>query len=106
MAVGVAARPFLTRAGTGALVCVASVGGNLPFARHGQAAVERSLAASSSRRTPLATMPSQEPDRSAEAIRRVLPELRKLDRYERRADAQRDRAVRGSFGRRNSMDNL
>jgi hypothetical protein len=29
-----------------------------------------------------ATMPSQEPDRSAEAIRRVLPELRKLDRYE------------------------
>ena len=28
----------------------------------------------------LATMPSQEPDRSAEAVRRVLPELRKLDR--------------------------
>jgi hypothetical protein len=27
----------------------------------------------------------QEPDRSAEAVRRVLPELRKLDRYERRA---------------------
>jgi hypothetical protein len=41
----------------------------------------------------LATMPSQEPDRSAEAIRRVLPELRKLDRYERRAAAQRERAV-------------
>ncbi len=40
-----------------------------------------------------ATMPSQEPDRSAEAIRRVLPELRKLDRYERRAAARRDRAV-------------
>jgi hypothetical protein len=40
-----------------------------------------------------ATMPSQEPDRSAEAVRRVLPELRKLDRYERRAAAQRDRAV-------------
>jgi hypothetical protein len=40
-----------------------------------------------------ATMPSQEPDRSAEAIRRVLPELRKLDRYERRAAAQRERAV-------------
>jgi hypothetical protein len=31
-----------------------------------------------------ATMPSQEPERSAEAIRRVLPELRRLDRYERR----------------------
>ena len=39
------------------------------------------------------TMPSQEPDRSAEADRRVLPELRKLDRYERRAAAQRERAV-------------
>jgi hypothetical protein len=41
----------------------------------------------------VATMPSQEPDRSAEAIRRVLPELRKLGRYERRAAARRDRAV-------------
>src|SRR5262245_54859712 len=40
-----------------------------------------------------ATRPSQEPDRSAEAVRRVLPELRKLDRYERRAAAQRERAV-------------
>jgi hypothetical protein len=46
-----------------------------------------------------ATMPSQEPDRSAEAVRRVLPELRKLDRYERRAAAQRERAVRGLYGR-------
>jgi hypothetical protein len=40
-----------------------------------------------------ATMPSREPDRSAEAIRRVLPELCKLERYERRAAARRDRAV-------------
>jgi hypothetical protein len=40
-----------------------------------------------------ATMPSQESERSAEAIRRVLPELRRLDRYERRAAARRDRAV-------------
>ena len=40
-----------------------------------------------------ATMPSQEPDRSAEAVRRVLPELRKLERYERRAAARRDRAA-------------
>jgi hypothetical protein len=40
-----------------------------------------------------ATMPSQEPYRSAEAVRRVLPELRKLDRYERRAAAGRDQAV-------------
>jgi hypothetical protein len=42
---------------------------------------------------PSATTPSQEPDRSAEAVRRVLPELRKLDRYERRAAARRDLAV-------------
>jgi hypothetical protein len=40
-----------------------------------------------------ATMPSQEPYRSAEAVRRVLPDLRKLERYERRAAARRDRAV-------------
>jgi hypothetical protein len=40
-----------------------------------------------------AAMPSQEPYRSAEAVRRGLPELRKLDRYERRAAARRDRAV-------------
>jgi len=46
-----------------------------------------------------ATMPSQEPDRSAEAIRRVLPQLRKLERYERRAAAQRERAVLGLSGR-------
>jgi hypothetical protein len=50
-----------------------------------------------------ATMPAQEPDRSAEAIRRVLPELYKLERYERRAAARRDRAllnlIVGSIGR-------
>ena len=40
-----------------------------------------------------ASMPSQEPERSAEAVRRVLPELRKLERYEHRAAARRDRAV-------------
>jgi hypothetical protein len=41
-----------------------------------------------------AAMPSHEPYRSAEAIRRVLPELRKLDRYEHRAAIRRDQAVR------------
>jgi hypothetical protein len=47
-----------------------------------------------------ATMPStQEPYRSAEAIRRVLPELRKLDRYERRAAVRRDQAVLNFSGR-------
>jgi hypothetical protein len=53
-----------------------------------------------------ATMPSQEPDRSAEAIRRVLPELRKLDRYERRAAARRDRAAFDLAGRIKSERNL
>jgi hypothetical protein len=46
-----------------------------------------------------ATMPSQEPDQSAEAVRRVLPELRKLDRYERRAAVRRHQAVLNFFGR-------
>jgi hypothetical protein len=40
-----------------------------------------------------ATMPPQEPERSGEAIRRLLPELRKLERYERRAAERRDRAI-------------
>jgi hypothetical protein len=43
---------------------------------------------------PLATMPTEEPERTAEAVRRALPELRKLDRYESRAVARRDRAIR------------
>jgi hypothetical protein len=40
-----------------------------------------------------ATMPSTEPDRTAEAVRQALPELVKLDRYERRATAQRARVA-------------
>jgi hypothetical protein len=52
-----------------------------------------------------ATMPSQEPDRSAEAIRRVLPELRRLDRYERRAAARRNRAVLYLSDRKKYDDN-
>ena len=40
-----------------------------------------------------ATMPSQEPDRSAEAMRRVLSELCKLERYEHRASGRRDQAL-------------
>ena len=47
-----------------------------------------------------AAMPSQEPERSVEAVRRVLPELCKLDRYERRAAAQRERAARNLYVRR------
>ena len=53
-----------------------------------------------------ATMPSQEPERLAEAVRRVLPQLRKLDRYERRAAAQRERAVLELSDRIKYGDNL
>jgi len=49
---------------------------------------------------PLATMPTQEPERSAEAIRRELPELTKLNRYETRAVARRDKAIRALSARR------
>jgi hypothetical protein len=45
-------------------------------------------------------MPSSEPERSAEALRRALPELLKLDRYERRAAARCDRANRQLAARR------
>lgn len=44
-------------------------------------------------------MPSSEPERTAEAIRRALPDLCVLDRYERRALARRERALRGVTGR-------
>jgi hypothetical protein len=43
---------------------------------------------------PLPAMPSQEPQRTAEAMRRILPELIKLNRYESRAVTRRDRAIR------------
>ena len=43
---------------------------------------------------PSETMPPPGPDRLTEAIRRALPELAKLDRYEARASARRNRAFR------------
>ena len=43
---------------------------------------------------PSATIPADKLERTAEAIRHVLPELVKLDRYESRAVAQRDRAIK------------
>ena len=43
---------------------------------------------------PLPAMPSQEPARTAEAVRRMLPDLLKLNRYESRAVTRRDRAIR------------
>jgi hypothetical protein len=42
----------------------------------------------------LPAMPTEEPARTAEAVRRALPELVRLNRYERRAVARRDRAIR------------
>jgi hypothetical protein len=46
------------------------------------------------RADPLSTMPTQEPERTAEAVRRALPDLVKLDRYESQAAARRHRAIR------------
>ena len=43
---------------------------------------------------PLPAMPTDEPARTAEAVRRALHELVRLNRYERRAVARRDRAIR------------
>jgi hypothetical protein len=43
---------------------------------------------------PLASLPLQEPQRSAEALRRALPSLLSLDRYEGRAISRRDRAIK------------
>lgn len=49
---------------------------------------------------PSATMPSDEAARVAEAVRRVLPELARLDRYEARAMNRRDRAIRALINSR------
>jgi hypothetical protein len=40
-----------------------------------------------------ATLPTTDPERTTEALRRALPELLKLTRFERRAAARRDRAL-------------
>ena len=47
----------------------------------------------------LAKIRTEEPGRTAEAVRRALPELAKLDRYESRAVARRDRAIRQNLKR-------
>jgi hypothetical protein len=39
-------------------------------------------------------MPTQEPERTAEAVRRALPELVKLNRYQVRAASRRNRAIK------------
>jgi hypothetical protein len=43
---------------------------------------------------PVPALPAQEPARTAEAVRRLLPVLLKLNRYEARAVTRRDRAIR------------
>jgi len=52
---------------------------------------------------PLPEMPSQEPERTAEAVRRILPELIRLHRYESRAVTRRDKAIRAIALRRGSL---
>jgi hypothetical protein len=53
-----------------------------------------------------AAMPTTDPERTAEAIRRALPELIKLDRYERRAAARRARAMNIFLDRKKRSNNL
>lgn len=60
------------------------------------ALITRFLALGQPDRPPDLTRP---PDRFAEAMQRALPELVKLDRYERRASARRDAAVRALAAR-------
>jgi hypothetical protein len=51
---------------------------------------------------PLPALPAEEPARTAEAARRALPDLIRLNRYEGRAIARRDRAVRRLLAQRES----
>jgi hypothetical protein len=51
---------------------------------------------------PADTMPLPVPDRTAEAARRILPKLINLLRYERRAVARRDRAIKALMLRRSA----
>ena len=48
-------------------------------------------------------MPTEEPQRTAEAVRRALPALLKLQRYEARAVTRRDQAIRNCFCKTNSI---
>lgn len=54
---------------------------------------------------PLASMPPKGPLRTAEALRRALPELVKLDRYEARAIGRRNHAIRQLTENRFSKEN-
>ena len=54
-------------------------------------------------RDKLPAMPTTEPERSAEAVRRVLPELIKLNRYERHVAARRTQAIRALLERKGQL---
>ncbi|MFZ1149159.1 MAG: hypothetical protein WAR76_05430, partial [Xanthobacteraceae bacterium] len=49
------------------------------------------------------TMPTTEPERAAEAIRRALPELLRLNRYERHARARRAQAMHTLLERKGNL---
>jgi hypothetical protein len=51
----------------------------------------------------LPDMPTEQPQRTAEAVRRALPALLKLQRYEARAVARRDQAIRNCFCKTNPI---
>jgi hypothetical protein len=51
---------------------------------------------------PALTMPHSEPHRSSEAMRRLLPELTKLNRFEIRSVRRRDQAIRNLGMRKNN----
>jgi hypothetical protein len=53
---------------------------------------------------PVPPMPADEPERTAEGVRRILPELSRLMRYETRAVSRRDRAIRAIALARNSEE--
>jgi hypothetical protein len=52
---------------------------------------------------PEATLPPADPERTAEALRRALPELVKLDRFEKRALTRRNQALRTLYQRKDEM---
>jgi hypothetical protein len=49
---------------------------------------------------PAAMLPSSQSERLTHAVHEALPQLLKLDQYERRAGARRDRAVFEIFARK------
>jgi hypothetical protein len=57
------------------------------------------------KRAEIRAMPTTDPERTAEAMQRALPELIKLDRYERRTAARRARALRSFLEHKKTYTN-